>query len=103
MEHKFESILLYLEDCCVNQRGWVEAKRMNEQDILDIKKLKELGMIIEFKRIKFEVMQKLHKDVPTKTLTHFVELSDDAYEQAHLRRKERAKRMIAQRKKDHGY
>lgn len=97
MKTEFESILLYLETCCVDQIGRVEAKRLNEQDYDDIEQLKSMGMVKEFKKIKFHKVEELKKDIPEKSYTHTVDLTDEGWKHAHIYRKDRGKRMMAKR------
>jgi hypothetical protein len=82
------SLLLFFETCCVDKGGKIDNRNMNQED-------RELAEIwnntgyIDYGRI-------YSKDV-TPNHTHFVTLSEGAWKDAHIERRERAKRMWGQR------
>ena len=89
------SLLLFLETQAVDYCGAVDATHMNKEDFDIAKKWKEEGFI-KFGRIYSE---DLNTTIVFKHLgTHWVELSDQAWEFAHQERKARSDRMTKVRK-----
>jgi len=90
---KEQSTLLYLETCIVDGYGRVEGRRMNKDDMDNIKKFLELEIVTEFGRLPMKLVDKLrgHKSVPT----HYVRFSDKGWDLAHKFRRERGKRIIS--------
>ena len=84
-----KSLLLYLEDCLVNNSGKVTGAKMNQTDFDIAKKWKE-ERIIDLQRIPFHDINK-NKSFPE---THTVRFSNKAWELAHKFRRERAERVI---------
>lgn len=82
-----KSLLLYFEDCLVNQRGYVVAARMNNIDF-DIAKKWNKEKFISFHRVPFHDINQ-DKRFPR---THWVRLTEDAWTIAHQLRKERSER-----------
>lgn len=83
-----KSLLLYFEDCLVNQSGFVVAAHMNEIDF-DIAKKWNDEKFISFQRIPFHQMEK-----KPMSNTHWVRFTEDAWTIAQQLRKERSERII---------
>ena len=81
------SLLLYLEWCLVDHRGFVDMQRMNAEDTEIAKGWHESGFI-EFRRVKM-------KNITDSHCTHFVRFTDDAWKLAHQERKARSKRILS--------
>lgn len=84
-----KSILLYAEDCIVNNLGRMNPLKMNELDFLNLKKMKEEGLL-DFGRLPFHEIERLQKYFNKLTLpTHWVSFTDDSLSLTWLMRKER--------------
>ena len=78
-----KSLLLYLESRAVDHSGKVAMEKMNDADRVNAKRWNEEGFI-SFGRI-------AHADIFSgSTATHWVHLSQEAWETAHLLRRKRA-------------
>lgn len=88
MTHDEISTLLYLETRAVDYDGIVDSLRMNRGDMVICRKWNESGFI-NFGRISSAKLQG--------AATHYVELSDKAWAEAHAQRRERAERGIERR------
>lgn len=85
-----KSILLYAEDCLVNNIGRLNSIKMNDEDFVNLKKLKEEGLL-DFGRLPFHEIERLSKIFNKLTLpTHWVSFTDEAWALAWAMRKERA-------------
>jgi hypothetical protein len=85
MSRDERSLLLFLETCAVDNGGKVDTRHMNSEDLELAKTWGEEGFI-EFGRIKMHDI-KYNK-------THWVILSDDAWELTHKERRNRCKRIM---------
>ena len=86
-----ESILLYIETCCVDQGARLDQQAMNNEDREAIEQLTKEGLIESHGRVCFDDIQR----APCRTLWAW--LSDACFEQAHRLRLERAKRLWSKR------
>lgn len=93
---KEKSTLLYLETCLVDQYGRVDGRKLNDEDMTNILKFKEMGLI-EFGRIVFARIKEMRKYGIHRT--HWVRFSNKAWKLAHKWRKERSERWIARENK----
>ena len=85
-----KSILLYAEDCLVNNLGRLNGLKMNDEDLTNLKKMKEEGLL-DFGRLPFHEIERLQKYFNRLTLpTHWVSFTDAAYTLSWAMRKERA-------------
>lgn len=89
-----KNTLLYLETCMVDANHFAEQRRMNDDDFKAIEKLKIRGLI-DFGRIPSKVIQSVHRKNPHIQYTHWVRFTDQAWQLAHVARRERAARSIA--------
>ncbi|MBR8434795.1 hypothetical protein KDW37_28950 [Burkholderia cenocepacia] len=89
------SILLYAETCCVDAGGLLEGKRMNADDMTALRKFADAG-ILSFGRIPFHLLASLSS---LRQPTHWITLTDDAWQLAHALRRQRAARGSASRRK----
>lgn len=78
-----EHQLLYLECRCVDNDGWINVEQMNEADFAICKKWNKEGYIL---------FGRMHRAFSTRTKTHLVRLSDEAWNEVARLRKERALR-----------
>ncbi len=83
------SLILYLETRAVDYGGRVDMRRMNKQDADEIDKWVKDGFI-HFGRISYDDFNG--------NGTHWVELTDGAFDMAHAERKARAIRMMNNRR-----
>lgn len=90
MTKEEKSLLLYFETRCVDQRGSVHLKHMNEDDMRIAKKWSD-SVFVKFGRIASDCLP-----LPSGA-THWCELSDEAWGVVHAERIERYKRSIAKR------
>lgn len=81
------SLLLYLETCAVDHGGKVDSRYMNAADFSIVEGWKKSGYV-SFGRI-------CYKDITNRS--HWVELSEAAWNSAHAERKERYKRINGRR------
>ena len=87
-----KNILLYLETCLVDSRGFIQPARMNDTDWEIMDGMKE-GGLIDFGR-------RLYKDIRAYSIgaggakTHWVKFSDQAWQLAHKCRQERGERHV---------
>lgn len=79
-----QSILMYLETCCVDYGGKVDMRKVNPTDMEIIKKWQAEGWL-DFGRIRFS------DHIANRT--HWVTLSGDLWEMACRLRRERADRL----------
>ena len=79
------SLLLYLEACAVDSVGKINGSKMNNEDFTIAARWNN-GGFISFGRIP-------HHDAARTGATHWVRLSDDAWELAHKERRSRSERM----------
>lgn len=91
MSRDERTLLLYLETRAVDHGGAVDTHRMNGDDMTTAKEWAESGFI-GFGRIVFRDAKSLPDGV-----SHWVELSERAWQLAHLERRNRAKRMSDKR------
>jgi hypothetical protein len=79
------NLLLYLETRCVDYRGLIDPRRMNEDDFKLAREWDEEGFIkfgrIAFADCKFDQ-------------SHWCELSEEAWTVAHVERQKRFSRMV---------
>lgn len=82
------SLLTYFESCLVNQRGYCEARRMNEVDFKIVGEWNKVGFV-QFRR-------RPAKDIvgSTTVRAYEVRLSEEAWELAHMERRRRAERNL---------
>ena len=92
MTKEENSLLLFLETQAVDNRGIVKTIHMNSEDIIIATNWNESGFI-EFKRRKIEDIRKTDNVILNKP-THYVKLSEKAWEIVARLRKERAIRMF---------
>ena len=80
------SLLVYLETCAVDYSGKVVGARMNAEEIEQARQWHEEDYL-QFGRLPF-------KDIPKQmaATTHWVVLSDNAWQDAHRLRRERSDR-----------
>jgi hypothetical protein len=83
MSKEERSLLLYFESRCVDNNSGIDPRCMNENDFKIAKKWNENGFI-EFRRV--------FSGYLTEKLSHYVNLSDDAWNLAHEERQARAER-----------
>ncbi len=88
MRHDELKLLLYLETRAVDHGGRVDTRRMNEAE-MDIANRWNAEGFLEFGRI-------VYADC-TPHGSHWVRLSDDAWQKVHAERKARARRVWAKR------
>jgi hypothetical protein len=88
------NLLLYFEDCMVNQMGCVQPSRMNDTD-LDIAKGWHDDKFISFVRCPFAFIKKDNTGRVGGSYTHLVLLSNDAWKIAHILREERGNRQFS--------
>src|SRR6266496_3112871 len=84
------SLLLYLETRAVDHGGAVASPQMNAEDFAQANQWNQEGFI-EFGRIRAS-------DFDPRRGSHWIRLSDDAWDVAHQARKERADRMWPKRR-----
>lgn len=82
------SLLLFLETCAVDDAGKIDSSKMNCEDF-DLARRWNNGGFIQFGRIAYHDSNRTQK-------THWVILSDDAWERAHTERQSRANRARVQ-------
>lgn len=82
-----KGLLLYLESRCVDNRGLIDPRRMNEEDFKTARRWAEQGFI-QFGRIAFADC--------TPDRSHWCELSEEAWATAHAERKARFGRMVTE-------
>lgn len=93
------NIILYLETCLVDNRGYIQPARMNDTDWDIMNEWKRKGLI-DFGR-------RLYKDItkyPTGAggaKTHWVKFSNEAWQLAHKHRRERAERHTTTLEEEH--
>lgn len=78
-----KSLLLYVEDCCVNKSGYLENEKMSGSEIKTLEKWNEDGFIY-FRRLKSHEM--IYKK------THVTKLSNKAWDLAYLCRRDRSEK-----------
>jgi hypothetical protein len=88
------NLLLYFEDCMVNQMGCVQPSRMNDIDF-DIAKDWHDDKFISFVRCPFAFIEKDRRDRVGGSYTHLVLLSNDAWKIAHILREARGNRQFS--------
>jgi hypothetical protein len=88
MDRDERSLILFFETCAVDRKGAVDSRRMNRDDFKIAERWNEEGFI-RFGRIK-------GTDV-TETRSHWVSLTEPAWQAAHLERRARASRSEARR------
>ena len=86
-----KSLLLYLETCAVDQSGRVDMRKMNETDVSIVTRWNKSGYV-KFGRIKSHDIVSIISEK-----THWCELSDHAFTDAHAERKARAHRLLENR------
>lgn len=90
------SIILYAESCSVEYGGLLEGMRMNEHDLVALRKFEEAG-ILSFGRCPAALLEPL--SAYGRKPTHWITLTDDAWNLAHALRRQRAARGSASRTK----
>jgi len=88
MNRDERSLLLFLESCTVDQGGRVDSRRMNKEDFDLAKKWADSGFV-EFGRV-------VHADI-FRSLSHWCQLSEEAWKLAHEERIARSKRLWEKR------
>ena len=85
------SLLLFLETCAVDYGGKIDARHMNKDDFRIAESWDRSGYL-KFGRI-------CYKDIPSSVTakTHWVELSEDAWKDAHAERRARFDRIESKR------
>lgn len=91
MSRDERTLLLYLETRAVDHSGTVDTRRMDASWMESAKMWNDVGFI-GFGRIMFHDAEALPAGV-----SHWVELSERAWQLAHLERRNRAKRMSDKR------
>ena len=86
MSRDERSLLLYFESCLVNQKGYCEARRMNELDFEIAKEWIDVGFALFRRRPAKQLVG------TGTTHTHEVRFSEEAWELAHIERRRRAER-----------
>lgn len=84
MTKKEKSLLLFFETCEVDWNGKIDTQYMNDEEFKLAKKWSDEGFI-SFGRIPFAHIKR--------SRTHWVKLSDEAWELAHIERRAKADRM----------
>jgi len=85
-----KSILLYAEDCLVNNLGRMVAIKMNEEDFVNLKRMQEEGLL-HYGRLPWKEIERLKKYFNSLTLpSYYVAFTDEAYTLAFAMRRERA-------------
>ncbi len=79
--------LIYAESCLVEYGGLLEGMRMNSEDLKALAMFKEQGLL-DFGR----VPGKLVGNFVGRSITHWVEFKDGAWQLAHQLRRERCER-----------
>lgn len=91
------TLLLYLETCAVDYGGKVEARRMNEAEFEIVEGWKATGFV-QFGRVYAREIQRAKALRITRQETHWVVLSEAAWQAAHTERRARCARMMKDRK-----
>ncbi|MCA8048056.1 hypothetical protein BLA18110_02089 [Burkholderia lata] len=89
------SIILYAESCSVEYGGLLEGMRMNDADLVSLGRFEDAG-ILSFGRVPAALLEPLSHY--GRKPTHWVTFTDEAWQLAHLLRRERAARGSASRK-----
>jgi hypothetical protein len=89
------SILLYAECCLVDNLGRLEGRRMNGEDIDALKSLKEKGIVLDFGRLAWKVVEYYANSDLNYKPTHFVRLTDEGWKLVHQLRREKSERLIS--------
>lgn len=91
------SLLTYFESCLVNQRGYCEARRMNEVDFEIAGQWVDVGFV-QFRR-------RPAKDIvgTTTVRAYEVRFSEEAWELAHIERRRRAERNLPKTGGNHAH
>ena len=89
-----KSLLLYLETRAVDYSGRVDGRHMNNDDMKIAKGWSESGFI-RFGRLLCAEIRSLQERYGKRVSTHWVELTDEAWQFAHKLRKEKAIRTMA--------
>lgn len=84
-----KSLLLYFESRCVDNRGSVDGRKMNEIDFEIANRWDKIGFI-QFGRVDSKIMLEYIEN--QRPISHWVELSDEAWKLAHEERRARARR-----------
>ncbi|MDR9836849.1 MULTISPECIES: hypothetical protein [Herbaspirillum] len=79
-------VLLYAEECVVNASGLLESVRLNGEDLVALKRLKE-AKVIDFGRVPSDLLKRAAGK------TYWVTFTDTAWDLAHQLRRERAARV----------
>jgi len=87
------NILLYLETCMVDHRGFIQPKRMNNTDWTIMERWKK-EKLIDFGRRAYEDITRYPISVGG-ARTHWVQFTEKAWTLAHRYRQERAETHIA--------
>jgi hypothetical protein len=91
------SLLLFLGTCAVDYGGSVDARRMNADDWKIMSHWGEIGFV-RSGRICFNDVERMAQDMPGgRKMTHWVELTDEAWALAHAERRARCVRSTEQR------
>ena len=90
------SIVLYAESCSVDYGGLLEGRRMNNDDLVALRKFTEAGLLT-FGRIPSELLAPLSDY--GRAPTHWITFTEAAWQLAHALRRERAARGSASRTK----
>jgi len=88
-----KSLLLYFETRAVDYEGKVDTCKMNSDDMKIAKMWNETGFV-RFGRIAFNDITRINRIA---AVTHWCELSEEAWKAAHSLRKKRAERGLKNR------
>jgi len=94
------SVLLYAESCLVDNLGRLESRKMNDEDIEALKSLKGKGIVQDFGRLAWKVVEYYMTLGTSNKPTHYIRLTDEGWKLAHQLRKERSKRLINENTKE---
>jgi hypothetical protein len=83
MTREEKSQLLFLEACCVDNRGLIDGRRMNSDDV-EISRQWDASGYIKFGRLRIEAIKGVHN--------YAVRLSDEAFDDAAKLRRAKAGR-----------
>jgi hypothetical protein len=84
------SLILYLETCLVDKSGCIDARCVNKDD---------WNIMEEWRRNSFIKFGRIAEICISGFNTHWVTLSDEAWEIAHLERRRRSERVISRSNK----
>jgi len=87
------SLLLFFETCAVDYGGTLESIRMNNEDMIIAKRWNSEGFV-KFGRLSSET---INNTIGKRIASHWCELSDEAWKEAHKERKDRFQRIFTKR------